>query len=96
MKFENQELETSFEIPDVPNVRLRLRYDSAVTMFMEFDLYERLWNGVRAVAQEWKSAHIELDGDLEKLDKYEQAEVVKWAGLELWSVFRNLKTTPKN
>ena len=96
MDFENQELETSFSVPDEPTVRQRLRYDSAVELFGEFDLYERLWNGVRALGGDWESPHVQLDQDMNDAASDDAINVIKWAGIVLFSHMQAEKEIPKN
>ena len=97
MKFENEELATSFEIPDPLSYREAMKYDSAVD-FSNEPLYPRLWGGVVAIAQNWQSEHIpELSAKiLDEEINGNAYEVIKWASLALFSHINNLKDTPKN
>lgn len=83
----NDELETTFELPDRPTGRVILRYDSAIaTGAASATLYERLWACVVACAQNWQSTPLPVL-DLSILETEAQhdferkMDVVKWAGL---------------
>ena len=96
MKIENSELQTSFEVPDKPTVRDVLRYDGAVDALQGSDLYERLWSGVAVMASDWQSERVALDADLGELHDMGAVDVIKWAGLVVFSHVQQLKRTPKN
>lgn len=98
MLFESQELKTSFTIPDEPTYREQLRYESAAHFHPELPTYERLWLGVCALAKDWKS-EIVSDASEKVLDEKsvpQGIEVMKWAGLAVWSFVWSLKDVPKN
>lgn len=88
MKFEDTELETTFELPDQPTLRVLSRYDSAFA-FGSGDasrLYERLWGCVCAVAEDWHSAHVELKQTaLDEVAGRRSMDVIKWAALSVFS-----------
>ena len=97
MDFENQELKTSFSVPESPTVRQVLRYDSLVELggIGEYG-FERLWHGVKVMAENWKSPHIQPDDDIEMAATNEAIDVIKWAGLSVFSYRQSLKELPKN
>ena len=95
MKFESEELKTTFSIPEPLKVRHVLAYDSVVNISNQ-SLYERLWYGVCEIAQDWQSP-IELDRDaLDKETDPEMIRIVEWAGLVLFSHITEQRRTPKN
>ena len=97
MEFKDQELETSFSVPEKPTVRQVLRYDSLVELggIGEYG-YERMWRGVEVFAEDWESPHVKPDDDLDNVESSEAIDVIKWAGLAVWSYRQSLKDLPKN
>lgn len=97
MKFESDDLKTTFEVPDKPTYRDMMRYD-ATEWRIGSEIYERLWLGVCAVAQNWQSELIpEATPTVFEQDFDPQAyEVIKWAGLAVFSWAQKAKELPKN
>lgn len=97
MKFENTGLQTTFDVLDKPTVRQWLAYDGAVEMRMGLTTYERLWSGVQAIIkpEHWHSP-ISLDVDLDSAQDHIAVEIIKWAGLNLFSFMLNLRNIEKN
>ena len=97
MKFESEELKTTFKIPEPLTVRSVLAYDSVVNIeTAKRPLYERLWYGVCEIAIDWDSP---VDMDRESLDKAmspESIAIIEWAGLALFSYITEQRRTPKN
>ena len=97
MQFTNRELETTFELPDAPDMRLVLRYDSVVEANVDkAALYERLWNGAALVVQHWSSPHIQPSDSLERAATPRALAVVKWCGLAVFSFMLALKDVDPN
>ena len=102
MRFENEQLKTTFELPDNPTRRDILRYESAVDSRLGWSLYERLWAGVVCMADKWVSEPLpELD--LSALDSQDTSSeaiaVIKWASLAVFSWKASLeerKTDPNS
>jgi hypothetical protein len=88
----------TFTIPDEPTIRQIMRYDSEVESRQGLSLYERLWAGVCAIAQDFTSdTGLELSVDV--LDNpLDQAsyENIKWASLAVFSYILDKKQVPKN
>jgi hypothetical protein len=98
MLISNEELKTTFEVPDVITYRDMLRYDAAAEMRPGEETYIRLWAGVCALAKNWKS-EIVPEANIAILDQPLNPaglQVIKWANLELWRVMWDLKQIPKN
>ena len=96
MHIENTELQLSFVLPDRLTVRDVLRYDGAVETLVGAELYERLWAGVRALVQEWQCERIALDANLDDVTDLGAVDVIKWAGLAVFSHVQAAKAIPKN
>ena len=97
MKFVNAELKTTFEIPDAPTVRQNMRYDSVVELNLDkAQLYERLWGGVVAIAENWQSEHVQLSQDVDVAASPQAVAVIKWAGLMLFSFMQQVKDIDPN
>lgn len=96
MRVENQELETTFELPDAPSYRQMMAYDSVIEMATKLPTFERLWLGVCAIAQNWQSP-LPLDRDmLDKPSTPQGRAIMKWAGLAAFSWSLALKDLEKN
>jgi hypothetical protein len=98
MEFENQELKTKFSVPDSPTVRQVLQYDSLVELqsFGSDNTYERLWRGISAMVTEWESEHVQIKDDLDTVTGEDAVNVIKWAGLSVFSYRQSLKDVEKN
>ena len=89
MRFENNDLKTTFELPDEPTGRVVLRYDSITEIRTAGDMYERLWSAALGVMQNWQSETLpdmraDVLGEMGPgFDK--RLAVVKWAGLTVFS-----------
>ena len=81
MKFENEALSTSFVVPDRPSGRQRLQYRSAIIGTGKLGAYERYWEGVKVLVQEWESAHVEnpMSFDMDSSSDQRAALVITWA-----------------
>ena len=98
MKFEFEDLKTTFEVPDRPTRRQVLRYDDATDPYIGrvsgMGMYERLWAGVCVIATNWQSEYVPalnadvLDGEYSQDDK--TLDVVKMAGLAVFGHMRRL------
>lgn len=97
MKFENSDLETTFEVADRPTIRQTLAYDGAVEMRIGMTTFERLWAGVQAMVKpgDWHSP-VSLSVDLDSVDEQQAIQVIKWAGLALFSHMLTLRNVEKN
>ena len=102
MKFSSDELKTTFETPDRPTAREWLEYESAVDFrsgTKGWEMYARLWSGVcTGVVRTWQSEIISkpaLDILDQELD-YKAIQVIKWAGMQLFSWLLDLREIPKN
>ena len=102
MKFESDELKTTFETPDRPTAREWLEYESSIDFrsgTKGWEMYARLWSGIcTSMVRQWQSEYI-VKPTLEILDQeleYTAIKVIKWAGLALFSWLLELRETPKN
>lgn len=100
MKFENQELETTFEVPDRLTPRQMAQYESEVDFNFDKTLYERLWPAACRLVQRVESKYLPDGARAEYLDgeEFEPTawEVVKWISLVVFSYVRKFKDVPKN
>lgn len=94
----NAELGAVITLPEVLTYRKLLKYDEAVELMQKEGLYVRLWAGVKAIIppEDWKCEAAGLDLDLEAAVQPGVLEVVKWAGLALFSWVREQRELPKN
>lgn len=105
MKIENEELETTFELPDAPTMRQMLRYQSERDFRAGESTYERLWAAAcnSGIVTGWKSVPVpELSMSVLEAeandDTGRQMDVVKWVGLATFSHMRQIeeRTSSKN
>lgn len=95
MKFESEELKTTFEVPGPVSYRQALRYASEVELNPNrADMYERLWRGVQVLAQGWSSPHVSLDAGMDDPLTPAGLRVIKWAGLAVFGYVEGLKEIP--
>lgn len=95
MKFNEPELECTFEIPEPLSYELILAYDSEVEFaFQDKDMYKRLWRGVQTIAVNWQCPHIKIDQNLSEASSEMGVRVIKWAGMMAFSYRQELKTLP--
>lgn len=104
MQCANEELKTTFELPDAPTKREMLRYEEQIERFAGQTsgpgMYERLWNAACTVVKDWRSESVP-EAAPEALDGAytpESAQVIQWAGLMAFSWYRQVKegALPKN
>ena len=94
-EFRNEELNSSFTLPEKPTVREILAYESIVEIDGQGKpFYERLWDGARSMIEEWDSP-VELTANT-KGDDLSVIPVIKWASLAVFSYVQELKKTEKN
>jgi hypothetical protein len=97
MHIENTELGVSFDLPEVFTVRLRLAYNSCKGFITSSDqIYEKLWDGAKALITNWQSEDVKLDDSLDTLTTAKQAKIVEWAGLKVSAWIRDIDRIPKN
>ena len=94
MEFKNEELKVTFTIPEKLTIRQRLQYDSVAYGGTEPYL-ERLWEGAKAIIQEWH-APFAMEIDLDKETDSDAAAAVEWVGRAVFSRMFELKELPKN
>ena len=96
-EFDDQELELKFSVPDEPNVRQLLSYDSLTEIGAgDLDIYLRMWRGAKALIDEWECPHVEPDTDLEEITSEQAVDVIKYVGSQIWLFRQSLKNVPKN
>jgi hypothetical protein len=96
MKFANEELKTTFEVPDRPTVRQQLAYYAARSDY-DTNRLESGWYGARALMQNWQSEIMpDMMTDLESLTNPSQTRLILWAGVEVFKFFMALEDMPKN
>jgi hypothetical protein len=97
MLFSDDDLKTTFEIPDEPTYLQSLRYESEVSMHPKSETFERLWLGACILIQNWKSEIIPQASPeiLNQKSTPDGIMVLKWAGLSVWSVMWDQKQIEK-
>lgn len=97
MEFTNEKLGCSFTIPDRPTVRQQLAYYSEIAGVPDNERLERYWIGARGWIQSWKcDALPDYKADLETLTNPTQAQILLWAGLQVFGYFNQLEDIPPN
>ena len=98
MKFEDERIDCTFEVPDKPTVRWQMQFKSILLENQKKELYERLWPCVCLLAENWKSEVVpELNVDiLDECTDPEAASVIEWASLQLYVYYLELENVPKN
>jgi hypothetical protein len=97
MKYTNDQLGCSFDLPDRPTVRQQLVYWDAIRAdSTEEPTLIRLWAGVAKLADNWDCAALpDPSVSLDDLDNPSQTQVVTWAGLKAFGHFNALEDLPK-
>lgn len=98
MEFTNEELEAKLTVPEEPTRRQLLRYDSQADI-PNMGMYERLWGGVQALADEieLECDYVNIDDDLDTpAEDPRWMDVVKWASLAVFSWRRSVESAEKN
>ncbi len=100
MQFENTELNVTFEISEPVKLRKQFAWDLEIEN-QRANMYERLWRGVCAIAENWQSEHVpELDIDALDLltlpDDVLAYQTIKWACIGAFSFMSKLSQVPKN
>lgn len=100
MRFENQELKTTFDLPDRLTPRQVAQFDSEVDFNFDKTLYERLWPAACRLVENFQSEYLPGGARADYLDGEEfdprTWEVVKWVSLTAFSYVRKFKAVPKN
>ena len=98
MKFEEESVKTSFEVPDKPTVRWQMQIKSILFDNQNKSLYERLWPCVCACASNWESEILpELNVNiLDESNSPDVATVIEWASLQLYVYYLQIENVPKN
>lgn len=96
MLFTSEEHKTTFELPDRPTGRVILAYEEEIER--PGGMYERAWNGLCKVAQNWKSPVDLSPATLTDEVQPEAIAAVKWAALAGFSWYLDWKNgvAPKN
>ena len=94
-------LPASFDLPDDPTVRQSLLFDEIIERGFGktegIGMYERIWPGVVALAQNWQCEALELrDGVLDEKMPRETVGILKWACLRTFEHFVDMRDLPKN
>lgn len=97
--YKNERLGTSFTVSDSLTVREQLRYKQAIALsVVRPDLYERHWDGVKAVARDWKCDILPDMSELnfDTMTNPRMTEIVYWACNEVAGHMNDLEEVPKN
>jgi hypothetical protein len=86
-----------FEIPDRPTVRQQMMYIGKTSGGADGLYPLRFWDGARALITEWKCEKFpNKDADLDSVDDPVIADILLWAGLQVWTHISSLEELPKN
>lgn len=81
----------AFDLPEAWTLREVMAYESRVILENAArPTYERLWSGVRGVAQNWTGV-IPLDFDLDQPAPAGAMDVLQWACMITWGAFQRQK-----
>lgn len=96
MKYESEELDVSFEIPDKPTVRQQLAYKAALAT--GGDWISRGWAGFLAIMQDWQCAKVPdvLALDMDKETDPDIADIVIFVSGKTINHMSELERVPKN
>jgi hypothetical protein len=94
-EFKNDELKSSFTLPDKITVRKNLEYLSAQGS-ADGPYLVRLWISARVLVENWQSEHLQLTDDIDTVDTQQAADVAVWAGLKVARHVGELKSLSKN
>ena len=89
---------TRFTVPDRPTVRQQLAYRAAIATASTHDTYERHWEGVKLLVQEWESDVIERPSrfSMDASDDPRAADVIFWACNAVAGHMNRLEILEKN
>lgn len=97
MKFEREEPQCSFEIPDRPTVRQQLEYFSATAGAAGNQMLIRFWAGATQIITKWECEVLpDYKASLDDLTSPKQTDIIVWAGVQVRNFFNTLDDVPKN
>lgn len=97
MEYKNEDLGAILVLPDKFTILKILDYDSRVELEgYETSKFERLWNGVKVIAEKLECDYCSLTIDLENATDMRAIDVIKWAGIVTFSHVAAYKQIPKN
>ena len=93
----NERLGVSFQLPDRVTVRQQLAYYSGAGLAVGDELFERYWQGAKAIITDWKCEALpDIHADLGSLTDPKATDVILWAGMEVKRHMESLDSVPKN
>lgn len=97
MKFENEKLGCSFEVPDRPNVRQQLGWFSEMSETVNQTQFERYWEAGKTLIENWQCDVLpDPSVSLDEMTNPIQTQVVIWAGLQIVGHMNRLEDIEKN
>ena len=98
MRYQNDELGTSFEIGDRFTVRQQLAFRSEMAASPDESAFARYWTAALTVIEGWSSEVIPDAAalDMDASDDPRVADVVMWTANTVAGHMRRLETPPKN
>ena len=96
MEYTNEELKTTFSVPDVVTVRRQLVYFSNSGDSSE-ERFVRIWNAAKTLIENWKSEVLpDININLDEITNPDATALIVWAGLRVMVHMNSLKEVPKN
>lgn len=97
MKFTNEKLGCSFEVPDRPTVRQRLEWMGTTANADGEQLFIRYWDGLQRLLTGWECAALpDVTVPIDEMTDPAQAQIVMWAGTAVLRHMLGLEDVPKN
>lgn len=97
MKYENERLGCSFEVPDRPTVRQQLEWYGEMAQAKGKDQFVRHWEAAKTLISGWECAALpDPKASLDQMTNPSQTQVVIWAGTQVLMHMNRLEDVPKN
>jgi hypothetical protein len=98
MKYTNEKLGCSFELPDRPTVRQQLKLFSDLRIWIEDPPLIRYWEAGKQFVTDWQCEVVpDLQAaNLDEMTNPKQTNVISWVGLTIHLHFDRLEDLPPN
>ena len=99
MEFKNDELNTSFVIPEPVTVKKMMAFMSvyATAQNRDIEFIEIMWRAAKIVITDWKSPYLaDIDADLEQETNPAVYDLLLWASTTVRNYIQSLERIPKN
>jgi hypothetical protein len=97
MKFDNEKLGCSFEIPDKPTVRQQLAYNWIIATENEADGMGKHWRAAQPLITGWKCETLpDVKVNLDTVTDTAITTIISWAALSVFQRMTSLEDIPPN